>query len=130
VTLSHIQSKIDELFEQLTAEGYAGHDDRVRNLVVGCRIALSRGTGEVGPWEAWQLDFAERAVDANFLRLGLIAVQNALAVSRLASEEYEYGVRQASSGNTSGTATRHSAAHMSWGEDINFGVLYASKRTR
>ena len=91
MTISDIKAQIEGLFEHLTAEGYAGHQERARHLVARCRATLSRGTGQLGPWEAQQLDAAERAVASNFLRLGLIAAQQALAVSQLPIDEYEYG---------------------------------------
>jgi hypothetical protein len=89
---SEIRAQIDVMFEQLAAEGYAGHQDRARHLIAQCRASLLRRTGQLGPWEAQQLDAAESAVSANFLRLGLVAAQKALAVSQLPVEEYEYGV--------------------------------------
>lgn len=90
--MSEIRGKIDVLFEQLAAEGYVGHEGHVARLIAQCRATLMRGTGQLGPWEVKQLDAAERAMRANYLRLGLIAAQNALAVSQLPAEEYEYGV--------------------------------------
>jgi len=90
--LSDVRAALDFLVERLTAEGYAGHQERVGRVVAQCRAALLRGTGQVGPWESRQLEVAERAVAANFLRLALVAAQNALAVSQLPREEYDYGV--------------------------------------
>ena len=102
--LSELRARIDELFEQLAAEGYVGHQERVSNLITHCRAMLSHGTGSVGPWEAWQLGVAERAVGVNFLRLGLIAAQNALAVSQLGAEEYDYGRQQISAADATAAA--------------------------
>ncbi len=90
--MSDIRSRIDVLFEQLAAEGYLGHQGHVGQLITQCREMLMRGTGRLGPWEAQQLDAAEHAASSNFLRVGLIAAQNALAISQLSAEEYEYGM--------------------------------------
>ena len=90
--MSEMRSRIEALVEQLTAEGYAGYQERARHIVDGCRATLTRGTGQLGPWEAQQLDVAERAIGANFLRLGLVSAQTALAVSQLPREKYEYGL--------------------------------------
>ncbi len=89
---SEMRVKLDFLMEQLSAEGYTGHQDRVAHLLAQCRATLIRATGHLGPWEAQQLGVAERALAANFLRLALVAAQNALAISHLPSDEYDYGV--------------------------------------
>ena len=53
------------LIERVTAEGYAGHRERVCEVIVRCRATLTRGTGMLGAWGAGQLDMSTQAVDAN-----------------------------------------------------------------
>jgi len=109
------------LFEQLAAEGYLGHQRHVDHLIAQCREMLTRGTGKLGLWEAQQLDAAERATKSNFLRVGLIAAQNALSISQLSAEEYEYGIAHLAhasipsslpSPESNHAATTHSAKKM------------------
>jgi hypothetical protein len=88
---SEIRAKLDLFMEQVTAEGYGGHQERVARLIAQCRATLSGATGQLGPWEAQQRGVAEGAVAANFLRLALVAAQSALAISQLPSEEYDFG---------------------------------------
>ena len=93
--MSQIRAAIDPLTEQLTAQGYSGRQDRIRALIPQCRTTLRRGTRQLGPWETLEIDTAERAVDANLLRLALTAAQKALAVSKRPIEEYDYGMARA-----------------------------------
>jgi hypothetical protein len=93
--LSDLRGKIEVLFEQLTAEGYPGHQEHVRDLIARCRITLARGTGQLGPWEGQELAYADAAITASFLRIALVAADKALKVSQLSYEEYDYGFHYA-----------------------------------
>lgn len=86
-----LNDKIGELVAELFETGYEKQHERVLALIQECRVALANTTGELGPWEAHELDYAEAAVRANFLRLALTAVEKAIAVSKLSNDEYEYG---------------------------------------
>lgn len=125
MTLSEVRARVDELLERLTAEGYGGHEQRARSLVGQCRATLSRATGEPGPWEEGLLELAERAVAAGFLRLGLVTALNALAVSHLSAEEYDYGICQSRPAQSPAGVPHHANAHAA-GENGGRATLPAS----
>jgi len=58
--------------EQLTAEQYGSHAERVARLVAQSRAGLTAPNRTSRPVEAQQLGVAGRAVAANFLRLALL----------------------------------------------------------
>lgn len=70
---------------------YEGRAGAVSAAINECRNLLRNPDGELGPWEAADLDYAETAVGANFLRLALACVAKAVHVSCLPPEEYERG---------------------------------------
>jgi hypothetical protein len=89
--LKSFTDRIDEMFAKLWETGYENQHDDVRRLIAAARLALADAAGKVGPWETKELDYAEAAVTANFLRLALTAVKKAIAVHNLSPQEYEYG---------------------------------------
>jgi len=89
--LQTLNDRIAELFAELWEAGYDNQHERVLALIHECRADLANAAGELGPWEAHELNYAETAVHINFLRLALAAVEKAIAVSKLSREEYEYG---------------------------------------
>jgi hypothetical protein len=86
----HLYDKVEEMLTKVVG-GYDGHHDDVRALIVECREALGSVDGKVGPWETQELEYADSAVNANMLRLALVATEKALDVSQLPADEYEYG---------------------------------------
>jgi hypothetical protein len=89
--LQSLTDRIDEMFLELRQSGYDGKHERVRALIQEARTSLARETGELGPWEAHCLDYAETAMGDNFLRLALNEIKQAIAVKRLPEHEYERG---------------------------------------
>ena len=82
---------MDEVFVDVAKTGYEGKHEDIRALINETRIALARVTGELGPWEAECLDYANAAVSGNFLRLALTSIDKAIAVNKLPQQEYEHG---------------------------------------
>lgn len=97
-----LADRIDELFAELRQEGYENQHGRVRALIEEARAVVARPTGELGQWEAQELDYAEAAVNTNFLRLALTAIEKAIAVNKLSPEEYEYGFNYGHARSSSG----------------------------
>ena len=89
--LRTLKDRIDSLYSDLAQDGYSGNHAAVRALIQETRVSLADSSGNLGPWECLQLDYAEAAVRTNFLRLALVAVDKAIAVNKLSPPEYEYG---------------------------------------
>jgi hypothetical protein len=89
--LRSLSDRIDEVFVDLAKTGYEGKHDHVRALINEARNALARVTGELGPWEAECLDYADAAVSGNFLRLAITSIEKAIAINKLPQHEYEHG---------------------------------------
>src|SRR5882757_2466048 len=89
--LQSLSDRIREVFVEATKTGYAGKHDQVRALINEARTVLVPITGELGPWEAECLDYADAAVSGNFLRLALTSIEKAIAVNKLQQHEYEHG---------------------------------------
>lgn len=85
-----LTGNIDAMFGQLS-DGYEGKHQQVLDLIQAARVALTQENGELGPWEAHQLDYAESALKSNYLRLALGSTEKALVVSQLPRDEYDYG---------------------------------------
>jgi hypothetical protein len=86
-----LAARIEAMFAELHADGYAGKHDKVLEIIHATRTALTPAGGQLGPWEAEQLAYAEGAVRMNFLFLALNATEKAITVSLLPRGEYEYG---------------------------------------
>jgi hypothetical protein len=89
--LRTLKDRIDSLYSDLAQDGYSGNHAAVRALIQETRVSLADSSGNLGPWESLQLDYAEAAVRTNFLRLALVAIDKAIAVNKLSPPEYEYG---------------------------------------
>ena len=83
-------AKLTKLYARLL-DSYEGCAEAVEAVIEECHALLRDQSGELGPWEAAELDYAETAVKANFLRLGLVCVDKAIRVNCLPAEEYEHG---------------------------------------
>ena len=87
----NIIEKIDAMAHELADRNYEGKHDSIIRIIDEAREELARAKGELGPWEAEELDYAEQAVRHNFLMLALTATDKALNVSQLPADEYKYG---------------------------------------
>lgn len=84
-------ARIEALLHEVSVDGYEGRHGEVLRLIRDVRQALIAANGRLGPWEEQELQYAESAVQGNFLRLALFTVRKAIDVSRLPREEYEQG---------------------------------------
>ena len=91
----NLTAKIEAMFAEMHAEGYAGKHSRVLEIIQATRAALTPPGGRLGAWEAEELDYAESAVRGNFLFLALNATKKASVVSTLPRDEYDYGFNYA-----------------------------------
>jgi hypothetical protein len=89
--LRTLNDRIASLYSNLTQDGYRGNHAAVTALIQEARASLADPSGNLGPWESLELDYAGAAVRTNFLRLALVAIDKAIAVNRLSAPEYEYG---------------------------------------
>lgn len=89
--LRKLSDRIDEVLTVLHTEGYAGRHASVTTLINEARVALADSAGNLGRWEAQDLEYAQTAARANFLRLALVCVKKAIAVNKLSKDEYEAG---------------------------------------
>ncbi|MDO5946745.1 hypothetical protein [Burkholderia cepacia] len=75
------------------AESYHGHEQDVLNVIAECQRAMEEEReGAIGPWERRELEYARIAVRDGFLRLALVAAEQALIVSQRLRAEYQYGL--------------------------------------
>lgn len=70
-------------------------DEAVRGLLNEIRDIIAPKDEQVGVWETIELNYADRALDAGFFRLALITARQALCVSQLSPEAYEFGLNLA-----------------------------------
>jgi hypothetical protein len=89
--LLSLTDRLESLSRALQQAGYEGQHNRVRALIEEARQTLVRTTGEMGPWEAHELDYADTAVAGNFLQLALTSIGKAMAVNKLPPEDYDQG---------------------------------------
>ena len=83
--------RINELSLELRETGYDKNHSSVLALIEDSRAALADVSGQLGAWESECLDFAETAVDDNFLRLAISQIHKAFEVNRLPAREYQAG---------------------------------------
>lgn len=83
--------RIEALLHEVWVDGYDGKHGEVLSLIHDVRQGLINANGKLGPWEQQELQYAEAAVNGNFLRLALATIRKAIDVSRLPPEEYYQG---------------------------------------
>jgi hypothetical protein len=89
--LQSLAERMETLADELHITGYEGQHSRVHALVQEARRLLSGATGSLGPWEKFELDYADIAVADNFLQLALASVAKAIAVNKLPPPDYQHG---------------------------------------
>lgn len=75
----------------------SGIDESLRDigeLIKEIRSSLTH-QGQIGPWEAAELNDADLALEAGFPKLAFIAAVKAIAISQLGQDEYIYGFKSA-----------------------------------
>ena len=82
-------TELQNLYEELL-EDYNGKQPRVLGKVEEARQLLSEDD-EIGKWETESLNYAEAAGNANWLRVAVLKVIEAIDVSQLPQDEYEWG---------------------------------------
>jgi hypothetical protein len=83
--------RMAEIGKDIKCGHYKGRHDILRFLVEEARDALTGDDGKLGAWEAHELDYAERAINSNFLTLASNLVGKAIEVHQLSPVEYVHG---------------------------------------
>ncbi|SRR5579859_169680 len=86
-----LSARLDLVACELDEHGYEGRSELLRALIAEARTSLTGSDGALGPWEKAELEYAEAAVNTNFLRLALTCIDKAIAVHNLPDQDYEYG---------------------------------------
>ena len=82
-----------QLLSDFRDDAQLNENGEVRDLISQIRAGIATSDEQVGVWEMIELNSADRALDAGFSRLALIAATQALVVSYLSPEAYTFGLR-------------------------------------
>lgn len=86
-----LRMRVLEMFSDLEDARYDGNLHAARDLLGKVRESLLPSGGQLGMWEASELNDAEQALEAGFPKIALIAAGKAIAVHQLSDSEYAFG---------------------------------------
>jgi hypothetical protein len=69
--------------------------EEVRHIIYTLRSSLAKEGQQLALWETIELNFADRAIDAGFFKLAMIAAIKALSIHQLSEAEYLFGLEPA-----------------------------------
>lgn len=65
--------------------------EEARRVIDKLRETFSAGGEQLGLWETAELNYADHAINAGFLRLAMISAVKAISIHQLSDEEYAFG---------------------------------------